>query len=173
MNQPLSRNEEIFKLAEEGQYATAIADELGVSRTTVTRTCEKHGVVLKSGHQIRHARDRNLRIMVQDMPANLAVDYLLSYIEMQTPSQNAETVGDYISKGLTGNEARIWASLSDGKLKSKMVLFEELYGNLPDAPDPKIIDVYICKIRLKQKNGKIPELTRQIETIWGFGYRMN
>lgn len=44
-----------------------------------------------------------------------------------------------------------------------------LYGMLEDAPQQKILDVMICKIRRKLMEG---QAQIRIETIWGRGWRM-
>lgn len=44
-----------------------------------------------------------------------------------------------------------------------------LYGMLDDAPQQKILDVLICKLRRKLMEG---QAQIRIETIWGRGWRM-
>src|SRR5262249_60589791 len=44
-----------------------------------------------------------------------------------------------------------------------------LYGGL-DEPEPKIIDVFICKLRKKLVNASGGK--DYVETIWGRGYRL-
>ncbi|MFL1780868.1 Response regulator transcription factor [Candidatus Hepatincolaceae symbiont of Richtersius coronifer] len=57
-------------------------------------------------------------------------------------------------------------SLKKGKAVSKEHLLDQLYGGM-EEPEPKIIDVFVCKIRKK-----IKKFTNQnyIATIWGQGY---
>jgi two-component system cell cycle response regulator CtrA len=55
-----------------------------------------------------------------------------------------------------------------GMTMTKPVLMNLLYDGLDD-PDPKIIDVFICKIRKKLRTAGAPPL---IETVWGQGYRL-
>jgi two-component system cell cycle response regulator CtrA len=50
---------------------------------------------------------------------------------------------------------------------SKTALYEAFTWDNDDPPDPKIIDVLVCKLRAKLK-----DLHIEIETIWGFGLRM-
>lgn len=63
-------------------------------------------------------------------------------------------------------------SLRKGKIVSKEAILDQLYGGL-DEPEPKIIDVFICKLRKKLMN-KSEKLTGKkknyISTIWGQGY---
>ena len=45
-----------------------------------------------------------------------------------------------------------------------------LYGMLDDAPNQKILDVLICKVRQKLRHAQA-QIT--IETVWGRGWRMS
>jgi two-component system cell cycle response regulator CtrA len=49
---------------------------------------------------------------------------------------------------------------------SKEAILDHLYGGL-DEPNPKIIDVFICKIRKKLQALGVDDF---IETNWGRGY---
>jgi two-component system cell cycle response regulator CtrA len=73
--------------------------------------------------------------------------------------------------GLTGKEYRLLEllALRKGTALTKEMFFNHLYCGM-DEPDPKIIDVFICKLRGKlgaANNGK-----HHIETVWGRGYTM-
>lgn len=67
---------------------------------------------------------------------------------------------------LTGKEARILSVLyrRSGGIVAKETLLSALYGGM-DEPEPKIIDVFVCKIRAKVGYDAI-------ETAWGLGHRM-
>lgn len=45
-----------------------------------------------------------------------------------------------------------------------------LYGLIDEAPEPKILDVYLCKVRrrLMEAQARI-----DIETVWGRGWRLS
>ncbi|MCL2567736.1 MAG: response regulator transcription factor [Alphaproteobacteria bacterium] len=60
-------------------------------------------------------------------------------------------------------------ALKKGKPVSKEHLLDQLYGGIGE-PEPKIIDVFVCKIRdkIKKNTGK-----NYIKTIWGQGYLIN
>ncbi|MGV3279105.1 response regulator transcription factor [Rickettsiales bacterium LUAb2] len=61
-------------------------------------------------------------------------------------------------------------ALRKGKTVSKESLLDALYNGL-DEPEPKIIDVFICKLRKKFK--KMSKNSHHyIETIWGQGYNL-
>lgn len=71
--------------------------------------------------------------------------------------------------GLTGGEAdllRLFYS-NRGKVVTKSGMYVALYSDRePDrSPDPKIIDVFVCKLRAKLQRWDI-----KIETVWGTGY---
>ena len=54
-----------------------------------------------------------------------------------------------------------------GRVIAKSTLMDALYFNRPNSePDPKIVDIFVCKIRKK-----LPA-EFQIETVWGIGYKM-
>lgn len=57
-------------------------------------------------------------------------------------------------------------ALRKGVVLSKEAILDHLYGGL-DEPNPKIIDVFICKIRKKLQVMGVGNL---IETNWGRGY---
>ena len=70
---------------------------------------------------------------------------------------------------LTGQEYRILEllSLRTGTPLTKEMFLNQLYGGL-NEPEPKIIDVFVCKLRKKlaqATGGK-----HYIETVWGRGY---
>lgn len=72
--------------------------------------------------------------------------------------------------GLTPTEAAVLASIAasdEGAPKAR--IYEAIYALRMDreAPEPKIVDVFICKIRKKLVVYGI-----SIETVWGWGYRM-
>jgi two-component system, cell cycle response regulator CtrA len=70
---------------------------------------------------------------------------------------------------LTGKEHRMLEllCLRKGTTLSKEVFLNQLYSGL-DEPEPKIIDVFICKLR--KKLAKASGGRNYIETIWGRGY---
>lgn len=69
---------------------------------------------------------------------------------------------------LTQHEARVFGVLRARELATKDAILAGLYGHLAgDAPEAKIVDVFICKLRKKLQPFGIV-----IETIWGQGYRL-
>lgn len=70
---------------------------------------------------------------------------------------------------LTAKEATLLKTLYERPdVVRKEVLWDELYALLPNGgPEPKIIDVFICKMRRKLRSHGIT-----IETVWGRGYRL-
>jgi two-component system, cell cycle response regulator CtrA len=70
---------------------------------------------------------------------------------------------------LTGKEYRMLEllSLRKGTFLTKEVLLNHLYGGM-DEPEPKIIDVFICKLRKKLATASSGR--NYIETAWGGGY---
>jgi two-component system cell cycle response regulator CtrA len=72
---------------------------------------------------------------------------------------------------LTYKEYRLLEVLATrkGMIQSKDALLAQLY-EMDDAPNIKIIDVYICKLR--QKLAAANGGRHHIETVWGRGYRI-
>lgn len=69
---------------------------------------------------------------------------------------------------LSNQEAKLLAALSDGRNHSKESILSALYYERPDeAPEIKIVDVFVCKLRKKLVGYPIV-----IETLWGSGYRV-
>ncbi len=70
---------------------------------------------------------------------------------------------------LTGKEYQMLEllALRKGTTLSKEVFLNNLYGGM-EEPDPKIIDVFICKLRKKLASASGG--TDYIETVWGRGY---
>ena len=70
---------------------------------------------------------------------------------------------------LTGKEYGILEllSLRKGTTLTKEMFLNHLYGGM-DEPEPKIIDVFVCKLRKKLSNAAKGE--NYIETVWGRGY---
>ncbi len=72
---------------------------------------------------------------------------------------------------LTGKEYGILVllSLNKGSIVTKEMILNHLYGGF-DEPDPKIIDVFICKLRKKLKAATGGD--DYIETLGGRGYML-
>lgn len=87
--------------------------------------------------------------------------------EIQDARQNdfANYVG--VAK-LTVHEAKMVALLVRVGRASKDRIYAELYADDYDhAPEPKIVDVFLCKVRRKLTPEGI-----EIGTVWGYGYEM-
>jgi len=65
---------------------------------------------------------------------------------------------------LTSTEALFLSALKPHP-QSKEVIHQSVYADQIDGPEPKIVDVYICKLRQK-----IKPLGLRIDTLWGRGY---
>lgn len=57
------------------------------------------------------------------------------------------------------------------KAASCQALFSALYDDNPDAPDIKILGVFVHKLRRKLATADAPQDT--IQTIWGSGWRIS
>ncbi|MBS9720197.1 winged helix-turn-helix transcriptional regulator [Tianweitania sp. BSSL-BM11] len=67
-------------------------------------------------------------------------------------------------------QARTLAVLADGKQRTKNAILNGVYWDqsVDHWPEPKIIDVYVCKLRKKLDGSGIG-----IVTAWGAGYRLD
>jgi two-component system cell cycle response regulator CtrA len=72
---------------------------------------------------------------------------------------------------LTGKEYGVLEllSLRKGTTLTKEMFLNHLYGGM-DEPEPKIIDVFVCKLRKKLSRATGGE--NYIETVWGRGYTL-
>lgn len=72
---------------------------------------------------------------------------------------------------LTGKEYGVLEllSLRKGTTLTKEMFLNHLYGGM-DEPEPKIIDVFVCKLRKKLMRSTGGE--NYIETVWGRGYTL-
>jgi hypothetical protein len=117
------------------------------------------------------AADRKLalRMEVVNLRERLADSEALVK-ELRTPIGDAGNLFAYDSLvHLTACEMKMLNALVTHGRLSKDRLYHELYGQRvnDDTPEPKIIDVFICKLRAKLRG-----LGVEIETRWGHGYEM-
>ncbi len=96
---------------------------------------------------------------------------------IKMPSCHFDAASGFVERDDGGKPIRL--TPSEGKLLmefarqpgvtlTKDVLIDRLYGD-DEAPIPKIIDVFICKLRNKLKRG-LTEGLEVIETRWGRGF---
>lgn len=70
--------------------------------------------------------------------------------------------------GLSGSEARVFGHLYTREMATKNSIMAILYQSMGrDEAEPKIVDVFVCKLRKKLKPFGVA-----IETVWGNGYAM-
>ncbi len=71
---------------------------------------------------------------------------------------------------LTRQEFTVFMTLyaAKGALRSRERLLHAVSSTIDEAPEIKIVDVFVCKVRAKIKG-----LGLSIATVWGEGYRMN
>jgi two-component system cell cycle response regulator CtrA len=85
-------------------------------------------------------------------------------------ARNVELYGQKLH--LTAKEYQMLAllALRKGSTLTKETFLNHLYGGEDDEPEPKIIDVFICKLRKKLANASGG--LDYIETVWGRGYAL-
>ncbi len=74
-----------------------------------------------------------------------------------------------IEWGLTGSEARLFAFLTTRDMATKEQIMHALYADRHNADEvePKIVDVFICKLRKKLTPHGVT-----VDTVWGQGYSL-
>lgn len=70
-----------------------------------------------------------------------------------------------LSWGLTDCERRIYAHLTSRELVTRESCMAVMYSHMLSQPDPKIIDVWLCKLRRKLARQGI-----EIVNHWGVGW---
>lgn len=73
--------------------------------------------------------------------------------------------------GLTQQETRVFGTLVNRELATKDAVMAALYSDRAGAEgevEPKIVDVFVCKIRKKLKPFGV-----EIRTVWGQGYTLD
>jgi len=107
-------------------------------------------------------------------PETMSRDELIDYcyslearLSVDNEMQSAQVVANFKNAfDLSVKEAEVLATLASGKTCSKEYLHTVLYSTRgDDAPELKIIDVFICKIR-----NKVARYGVKIQTSWGIGY---
>jgi len=73
-----------------------------------------------------------------------------------------------LSWGLTNVQRRLYAHLSSRELVTRESCMAVLYGHKLVQPDPKIIDVHLCKLRQKLAGQGV-----EIVTHWGIGWSLS
>lgn len=68
---------------------------------------------------------------------------------------------------LTSREARVFAHLASRDFGTRQSIMMALYSDRLEEPEPKIVDVFVCKMRRKLQPFGV-----RIETIWGQGWRL-
>lgn len=117
----------------------------------------------------RRAREIRLK-QIELLTQGEAVEFLLACVEDLEVKLAASLP---TRQGFYEKLTKIEASLLDkllsmrGRVVDKEFLFNHIYSLRPsNVPEPKIIDIFICKLRKKLKSNGGPEIL----TSWGRGY---
>lgn len=148
---------------DDGMSARDMAKEFGVSigamRSALTR---------RSLYPTKEI-EQSLRSKVQAMKPLDAVEYLLGVVEMLSlvkPKDDHPVDIDWPE--LTPLQRRLAIALYDhmGQTVSREALYEALYFDKWDAPEPSTLNVFVCQTRAKTPPG------HRIITDRGVGFRM-
>lgn len=156
---------ELAQMVEDQMTYSEIADELGISRERARQRCNRIGLYATP------KTAKTLRNRVQDMKAADAVEFLLGVFEELALAAPLDDHPVDAWGRFTTPLRRLLIILYDyqGRIVSKENLYAAVYFDRADAddiPHPKIIDVYICKLRKM-----LPDHVK-VATVWGQGYRL-
>ena len=109
----------------------------------------------------------NLDAIMRRTHGHSSATVAVGNLEVDLNRHMALVNGEQLS--LTGKEFRIveFLALRKGSVLSKTAFLSHLYGGM-DEPEPKIIDVFICKLRRKLELAGARGVS--IDTVWGQGY---
>lgn len=122
-------------------------------------------------HVNTEARDSNVKQNEQITAVEAERDHLKHCLEELTTFKERDEFA--LSMGFTPSEEAVFVTIRDanGRTVTKDQLMSALYWREPQQyleTDPKIIQVFLCKIRHKMDGKKVPG---RIATVWGAGYR--
>lgn len=148
----------------DGLSQTELAAQMGVTSSCIRKWEKAIGVRLPRKPS---GTGRSHRDVVRDMKPLEAVEYLLEVIE----SMRRVTADDWVFSGVhfTASERRLLRAIAEAAPRvltrdgAMDALMEPRAGD--DAPEAKIIDVHICKIRRKLRGQPV-----RIVTHWGLGW---
>ena len=121
----------------------------------MTKPCHRNELIARLRAVVRRSKG-HARSVIQT--GDIAVDL---------DSKTAEVNGERVPLSVKEYQILELLSLRKGITLTKETFLNHLYDGLEEEPEPKIIDVFVCKLRKKlaAASGEQP-----IETVWGKGY---
>ena len=109
----------------------------------------------------------NLEAIIRRTHGHSSASVMIGNMEVDLNRHLALINGNQVP--LTAKEFRIieFLALRKGSVLSKAAFLSHLYGGM-DEPEPKIIDVFMCKLRRKMELAGAVGVS--IDTVWGQGY---
>lgn len=160
---PLYKGMNLFEAIKSGMTADDIMDECGCSYDALRRALSRRGLA----YLRRDSSDP--RALIQDMKKDDAISFLLNMVEILMRAEpEAETAIEHLNLPQTPRQIALILMSSPGVTFSREALLDRLYSttSAEEVPMPKIIDVYICRLRKK-----VPQAMGFFENVWGVGYR--
>lgn len=95
----------------------------------------------------------------------------IDWLEARVVEMEAGLVAEFegvlrVAYGRTPTQARFLGALSRREVLTRTMAMALLYGGDLDPPNPKILDVMLCKIR------RVIEPDFRINSLWGTGWQM-
>lgn len=153
---------QIPELIEAGYTIREISKELGISYEGARNAISRRG--LKAKPEIN-----NYKTIHKSMSKDDAIQYLLDCVEVLEGVGSIKIARNRWGFHVTIMQARILHTLEarSPSIISKTSLYDAMYFDVlhDDPPEPKIVDVQVCKIRKA-----MPESFGKIHTAWGEGY---
>ena len=111
-----------------------------------------------------------LRALVRRSKGHAQSQIQVGDIVVNLDAKSAEVDGERIPLSVKEYQILELLALRRGATLSKEVFLNHLYNGLDEEPEPKIIDVFVCKLR--KKLAAASSARDPIETVWGQGYMM-
>lgn len=155
-------SEIVIAFARQDVPIDVISRALAVSREWAKDICKRAGIDPPESCKDKRPRSAEVVRLRRDLTkAETRIQRLTAGTRKDRPS----LVGVF---GLSEKEAAVADLLMQRDRISRESLYADLYGSrdAKDAPDPKLLDCFIHKIRRKLPDGC------EIQTIWGWGWSM-
>ncbi len=167
MTQPAIIREDLEAAAREGLWPAKAAERFGVTHVTIRRAEDRTGIKLDRVEKGAHRYGNDYRAAAESMRPADAVEFLLDVIESLRvkPDHEWQLPGIH----LTRSERQLLRAMADASpriLTRDHAITAIMAGReADDAPDEKIIDVFLSRIRKK-----LDPLGITFTTHWGVGW---
>jgi two-component system, cell cycle response regulator CtrA len=168
LNLPDMSGMEVLKQLRTGKVTTPVMVLSGMADTTSKVKALDGGAddyITKPFHS--YELTARVRALVRRSKGYAASTIVIGDLVLNLDSKTVEIGGERVPVSTKEYQILELLCLRKGATLTKEVFLNHLYGEI-DEPDPKIIDVFVCKLR--KKLAAVSGGYQHIETIWGRGY---